>query len=184
MKTTLEYKLGWIAKLLFILISFFALQISIVSASVNPFSLGLNPNNPTSECNTSDENEGSSWIEVGLTRVLSKSKAGSECKRVLWNVCNAARGSTQFTKSSLKLGRQVHRTYKANLHNPAKGLYKEFTGVKGVRPDFVDFNKRVIYELKPNNPAQIKAGWRQLGRYKSAFEQQYGGQWKTVLDLY
>jgi len=39
----------------------------------------------------------------------------------------------------------------------------------------VDFNKRMIYELKPNNPRQITAGWKQLNKYKAAFESQYGG---------
>jgi hypothetical protein len=32
-------------------------------------------------------------------------------------------------------------------------MCKECTKVKGVRPDFVDFNTNTIYELKPNNPA-------------------------------
>ena len=96
----------------------------------------------------------------------------------------ATKTGTQFTKSSLKIGQQMHKAYKANLHNPAKRLYKEFTGVKGIRPDFVDMNKRIIYELKPNNPRQIKAGWKQLNNYKTLFEQQYGSTWKIVLDLY
>lgn len=84
----------------------------------------------------------------------------------------------------MKLGQQMHKAYKGKLHNPAKGLYKEFAGVKGIRPDFVDFNKRIIYELKPNNPRQIQAGRKQLSNYQTLFEQQYGGTWKTVLDLY
>jgi hypothetical protein len=96
----------------------------------------------------------------------------------------AANTGTQFTKSSLKIGNQMHKGYKVSLHNPAKGLYKEFTGVKGIRPDFVDMNKRIIHELKPYNPRQISAGWKQLNNYKTIFEQQYGGTWKTVLDLY
>ncbi|MCH4897191.1 hypothetical protein E0494_10880 [Marinilabiliaceae bacterium JC040] len=53
-----------------------------------------------------------------------------------------------------------------------------------IRPDFVDFNKRIIYELKPNNPRQIKAGYKQIGNYKKMFEKQYGGVWNTVLDTY
>jgi hypothetical protein len=40
-------------------------------------------------------------------------------------------------------------------------------------------------ELKPNNPRAIKAGEKQLQRYKSAFDaQRPGTPWKTVLDTY
>ena len=34
---------------------------------------------------------------------------------------------------------------------------KEFANIKGIRPDYVDFNTRTIYELKPYNPKAIKA---------------------------
>lgn len=96
----------------------------------------------------------------------------------------ATKGGAQFTKSSLKIGQQVHKTYKAGLHNPAKGLFKEYSVIKGIRPDFVDRNRRIIYELKPNNPRQITAGLKQLEKYKGLFEQEFGGVWKTVLDKY
>jgi hypothetical protein len=92
--------------------------------------------------------------------------------------------STRYTKSSLKLGRAIHKSYKLNLHNPAKGLFKEYSKIKGIRPDFVDVNKRIIYELKPNNPRGIKSGLKQLEKYKKKFEEAYGGVWETVLDLY
>jgi hypothetical protein len=89
----------------------------------------------------------------------------------------------QYTKSSLSLGRQMHTGYKAGL---ADGVttFKEFTGIKGIRPDFVDFGTKTIYELKPFNPRQIQLGTKQLNNYKSIFEQNYGGTWKTVLDFY
>ena len=105
--------------------------------------------------------------ELGKSGVVSLSKAG-----------------TQFTKSSLKMGRDIHKLYKADLHDPTKGLFKEFRDIKGIRPDFVDFNTKTIYELKPYNPANIKLGTQQLNNYKSIFEQKYGGTWNTVLDFY
>lgn len=48
----------------------------------------------------------------------------------------------------------------------------------------MDFNTRTIYELKPNNPRAIADGTKQLNKYKSAYEQKYGGEWNTKLDTY
>ena len=58
-------------------------------------------------------------------------------------------------------------------------------GISGIRPDFVDFRTRTIYELKPNNPRQIKASEAQLAKFKAAFEAKYPGTtWQTILDKY
>lgn len=62
--------------------------------------------------------------------------------------------------------------------------FKEFTGVKGIRPDYVDFGTKTIHELKPYNPRGIQQGWEQLYNYQNLFQQQYGGSWKIVLDFY
>ena len=64
---------------------------------------------------------------------------------------DAAKGVPQFIKSSLKLGQKMHKGYKAGL---ADGVttFKEFTVVKGTRPDSVYFGTKTIYELKPLNP--------------------------------
>ncbi|MCY1526266.1 Restriction endonuclease fold toxin 9 [compost metagenome] len=88
-----------------------------------------------------------------------------------------------YTKSSLEYGRQVHSQYKAGLQDNVY-KFKEFTGIPGIRPDFVDFNTKTIFELKPNNPRQVAAGNAQLATYKTAFEAKYGGNWNIVLDLY
>ncbi|BDG37460.1 hypothetical protein PcaKH15_33660 [Parageobacillus caldoxylosilyticus] len=37
--------------------------------------------------------------------------------------------SRAYTKSSLKLGRQIHKQYMAHLHNPAKGRIKEYRDI-------------------------------------------------------
>ena len=94
-----------------------------------------------------------------------------------------AQFTSTYTKSNLKLGQEMHKAYKIN--DVIEGVaIKEFRGIKGIRPDFVDFSTRTIYELKPNNPRAIKQGWNQLNKYQKAFQQEYGGEWKTVLDLY
>ena len=91
--------------------------------------------------------------------------------------------SVVYTKSSLELGRRMHIGYKAGVANGVT-TFKEFTGIKSIRPDFVDFGTKTIYELKPFNPRGFKVGAEQLNNYKSIFEQNYGGTWKTVLDHY
>ena len=57
---------------------------------------------------------------------------------------------------------------------------REFRGIKGIRPDYIDFNTRTIYELKPMNPRGIKSGIRQLQKYNRAF----GGGFNLRLELY
>jgi hypothetical protein len=89
----------------------------------------------------------------------------------------------QYTKSSLKLGQQMHKGYKVGLENKVT-TFKEFTGVKGIRPDYVDFGTKTIYELKPYNPRGIRQGWKQLYNYQNLFQQQYGGSWNIILDFY
>lgn len=64
------------------------------------------------------------------------------------------------------------------------GVLKEQTIAPGCRVDGIDFNNRIIYELKPNNPQAIARGLNQLNRYTSAASQQFGGKWTGVLKLY
>ena len=64
------------------------------------------------------------------------------------------------------------------------GVLKEQTIAPGCRVDGIDYNNRIIYELKPNNPQAIARGMNQLNRYTSAASQQFGGTWTGVLKLY
>ena len=88
-----------------------------------------------------------------------------------------------YTKSSLKLGREVHKEYKINdVDNIDR--YKEYVLPSGKRVDFIDFENQIIYELKPNNPKQIKLGKKQLQGYIDEMKSIDGGDWKGVLDTY
>lgn len=58
--------------------------------------------------------------------------------------------TVQYTKSRLQLGREMHTGYRLVEHAPELGRFKEFTGIKGIRPDFVDFGTKTIYELNPS----------------------------------
>jgi RHS repeat-associated protein len=82
------------------------------------------------------------------------------------------------------LGRRMHNAYKADLVNNVT-TFKEYVIPNSLkRVDFIDFNTRTIYELKPNNSRALKAGAAQLAEYKRLIEQEFGGVWRTVLDKY
>lgn len=99
------------------------------------------------------------------------------------SLTSAFYGGAKFTHSTAKLGWKMHNSYKSGLADKII-RFKEFRGIRGIRPDFVDFSTKTIYELKPFNPRAIKQGVQQLKKYKALFEKEYGGTWKTVLDLY
>ncbi|MFZ4863449.1 hypothetical protein ACL9RF_14820 [Sphingobacterium sp. Mn56C] len=98
------------------------------------------------------------------------------------------RGGIQYTKSSLKLGQEMHNAYKVG----ANGI-KEFRLPSGKRIDFLDVNNGIIHELKPFNPRAMKAGQKQLDMYLKEIQSPAtllkhpefrGINWKTVLDTY
>ncbi len=68
-----------------------------------------------------------------------------------------------------------HKT--GNGFNPDWKQYKE---ILGIRPDYVDIDNKIIYELKPMNPRSINRGIKQLQRYNEAL----GGGYSLVLELY
>lgn len=88
-----------------------------------------------------------------------------------------------YTKSSLSLGQKGHKEYKLNLENGST-LRKEYRLPSGKRIDYIDFETKTIYELKPNNLNQIKLGTQQLQGYLDEVESLFGKGWKTVLDTY
>ena len=87
--------------------------------------------------------------------------------------------SSGFTKSTASAGRQIHKGYKATQDFLAIGR-KEYNEIKGIRPDYIDFSTKTIYELKPMNPRAAKSGIRQLKKYNKALS----GGFKLRLELY
>ncbi len=69
-----------------------------------------------------------------------------------------------YTKSNLRLGQQVHKSYKAAVADKIN-LRKEFVLPSGRRIDFIDITNGKVYELKPNNPRAIREGMKQLEQY-------------------
>ena len=81
------------------------------------------------------------------------------------------------------------KTHKANKYRQANGfsLLKEHKLPSGQRIDFLDRERGVIYELKPNNPRAIKRGNAQLVRCKKEMESHpfyKDTKWETKLETY
>lgn len=84
---------------------------------------------------------------------------------------------------NLSLGKKVHKEYKVTaVDNIVR--FKEYRLPSGKRVDYIDFETKTIYELKPNNHTQIKKGTVQLQNYLKEIQQIYGDGWTTVLDTY
>ena len=84
--------------------------------------------------------------------------------------------STGFTKSTRRAGRKIHRGYKVEY----AGKGKEYNRISGIRPDYVDLENKIIYELKPFNPRSVKTGVKQLQKYNKKL----GGGYTMILEVY
>ena len=83
-------------------------------------------------------------------------------------------------------GLQIHRTLRRTSSGTGKVGAKEFREIKGIRPDFVDFENHRIYELKPYNPWSVRRGIKQLNKYQKSM-QSYdlnNPYWETILEFY
>ena len=94
------------------------------------------------------------------------------------NIVKTLDRSSGFTKSTVSAGRKIHKGYKATDNFLSIG--KEYSKITGIRPDYIDFATKTIYELKPMNPKSIKSGIRQLQKYNKYL----GGGYLLRLELY
>jgi hypothetical protein len=60
----------------------------------------------------------------------------------------------------------------------------EFLISAGNRVDFIDLERKIIYELKPFTPSGIARGAKQLKRYVDAANRELGDGWVGELHLY
>jgi len=99
-------------------------------------------------------------------------------------VTSGETAATNGETAATARGKAMHKAYKAGVADNVN-TFKEYNGIKGIRPDFVDFKTRTIYELKPNNARAIKSGEAQLENYRKIFQKKFPGKrWKVVLDKY
>lgn len=84
-----------------------------------------------------------------------------------------------YTKFSLDLGKKVHKEYMSDVADDVNKV-KEHVLPSSKRVDFIDFENKIVYELKPNNPNQIRKGTKQLAGYLEEIEIVYGKGWSSV----
>jgi uncharacterized protein RhaS with RHS repeats len=87
------------------------------------------------------------------------------------------RGETIYTKT----GKRAHENYRLTL-GPGYEFNRPIPG--GKRPDAIDWNRRVVRELKPDTPSGRARGARQLAEYVRALERATGQKWTGYLDTY
>ncbi|SEA68065.1 Restriction endonuclease fold toxin 9 [Arachidicoccus rhizosphaerae] len=118
-------------------------------------------------------------IELGISLTRAGLKLLGKRASIIAAEDAAKTGSTVANR----LGQQMHKAYKAG--DVLDGVrIKEFMLPSRKRIDFIDLEKKIIYELKPNNPRAIKQGYKQLEMYKQEVESIYGKGFKTILDTY
>ena len=91
-----------------------------------------------------------------------------------------------FTKSNLRLGQQMHNSYRAGEIILNKKT-KEFILPSRRRIDFLDIENGKVYELKPNNPRAILEGKKQLARYIEELKtipKLKDIEWEGILETY
>jgi hypothetical protein len=88
-----------------------------------------------------------------------------------------------WTASTAK-GVRNHNDYKAKMMAKFPKGQSEFPISAGNRVDFIDFERKIIYELKPFTPSGIARGAKQPKRYVDAATQRYGDGWVGELHLY
>ncbi|WP_079124805.1 hypothetical protein [Streptomyces lushanensis] len=101
------------------------------------------------------------------------------------NGCTVARNEKgQFTSgenADAARGRQTHLNYKNAL---GAGYDFEVRLPSGLRPDAVDWENRVVRELKSDAPSSQATGRRQLQSYVDELEEMTGQSWTGHLDTY
>ncbi|MFI6700569.1 hypothetical protein ACIBJC_16605 [Streptomyces sp. NPDC050509] len=101
------------------------------------------------------------------------------------NGCTVARNEKgQFTSgenADAARGRQTHLNYKNAL---GAGYNFEVRLPSGLRPDAVDWENRVVRELKSDAPSSQATGRRQLQNYVDELEEMTGQSWTGHLDTY
>ena len=107
------------------------------------------------------------------------------------DIFGLAKSYTSGENSAAKTGRQKHKEYKQDIAKSGH-LEKEFRLPSGKKIDAIDFDNKIIYELKPNNERAKKRGQKQAEAYKKEIESiktengdsRYGTGWTVVVETY
>ncbi len=118
--------------------------------------------------------------EPGIDRVYNMTVEGDhvyyvgDLSALVHNACS----STSGEMTAAARGRAAH----ANYH--PLGYDTEYVLPSGRRPDAVDFIRRIVRELKPDNPRAIRKGMRQVAEYVEELTEYFGPGWTGGVEVY
>ncbi|MBP8534585.1 RHS repeat-associated core domain-containing protein [Streptomyces sp. MK37H] len=112
------------------------------------------------------------YVLAGETPVLVHN---SSCRR------DAQGRFTSGENAEAARGRLTHKNYRTALGD---GYDYEVTLPSGRRPDAIDWENRVVRELKSDAPSSMATGRRQLKGYVEELEEMTGQSWTGHLDIY
>ena len=126
-----------------------------------------------------DEHAAKTVTESGVE--IQKATKGDFTSEAWDEIQSLPRDANGNTVSNLKSGKKIHHGFMTKNRGDVIG-----GGAHGGKGYFDGYNKiqKVVYELKPNNPASIKRGISQLQRYQRALIAQGKGVHKLILVVY
>lgn len=93
----------------------------------------------------------------------------------------AARAANRGGESAAAAGRRAHANYGTALGDKYD---TRATLPSGKKPDAVNWEKREVRELKPDNRAAVRRGQRQVERYRKELEEVTRQPWTSAVDVY
>jgi RHS repeat-associated protein len=122
------------------------------------------------------------WVDIlGLSQLCSDELQDGQFydkKGILRNKDGTFAGGENVSAAR---GREAHKNYK----NALPETYEhQVTLDNDMRPDALDWNARVVRELKPDTPSGHSKGQSQVNSYVKQLELQTGQLWTGVVDYY
>jgi|GEM_PF-5610466 len=129
----------------------------------------------------------------GITKNKSKNKAVKESiDKAFYDAAkekgiqiDTTKKATSGETNATRVGRdKAHKEYNPGENYETDRKTNRLSN--GKIPDAIDYDNRIVRELKPNNRRQIKKGEEQVKAYAKQLQKDFkeGGKWKTVVDTY
>jgi len=121
------------------------------------------------------ENVIEALLPLGKRPLVTTLKATINNADLATGLINAVNGETDYTKTD----RLAHK-----LWNPGEGFTKEYRLPSDRKVDAINFEDRIVLELKPNNPKAIRRGKTPVNNYRSELEAISGLSWEAFIVTY
>lgn len=79
--------------------------------------------------------------------------------------------------------KQMYKDYKENLVDN-QTTFKDYILPNGKKVDYIDFNTKTFYLLRPYTENIEKKYKKQINKYVLELEKAYGGNWSYIIDTY